>query len=166
MVAVLRQWQEMGGRTENQAYRGACRRQYRVLGNFLALAAWVRGLDCIVLVRADLERFLGFRRFKSARVEWPRADLKPWFPHQEPYYKSGVPSSIHSLFLSRVPISKYLPPGTMTTDERIARMREGAPPTARLSGKGLAPTEPEIVSRLAVLAAGLAAPAADLRNEW
>ncbi len=39
----------------------------------------MRGLDCIVLVRGDLEAFLGLKRFKSTRVKWLKEDLKPWF---------------------------------------------------------------------------------------
>src|SRR4051794_34042803 len=106
----------------NEPHRESCRRHHRVIGNYLAMTAWQRGLDCIVLDRPALERFLGLRRFKSPRVEWLMSDLKPWFPHQEAYYHTGAPSSIHSLFLARVPISAHLPEGSMTTAQRIKRM--------------------------------------------
>lgn len=113
--------------SENRAYRDACRRQHRVIANYLAVEAWSRGVDCIVLERLDLEELLGLKRFKSARVRWMLTDIKPWFPYQEPYYRSNSPSSVSSLFLSRVPISSHLPTGSMTTDQRIAGMATGSP---------------------------------------
>jgi len=60
----------------------------------------MRGLDCIVLVRWDLEAFLGLERFKNTRVKWLTEDLKPWFPSRTPYYRTQAPSSINSLFLA------------------------------------------------------------------
>ncbi len=145
--------------SENPAHRAACRRQHRVIANYLALTAWLRGVDCVVLVRADLQKFLGLERFKGSRVQWLRADIKPWFPYQLPYYVTAAPSSIHSLFLSRVDLADYLPHGSMSTDQRITRMPEGSPRTERFSkGSTKVPDEAEIVSRLAVLAAGLGSP--------
>jgi hypothetical protein len=146
--------------SENQAYREACRRQHRVIANYLAVEAWRRGLDCIALDRGDLEKLLGLTRFKSVRVGWMQKDFAAWFPHQKPYYRASAKSSIGSLFLSRVPIEEHLPEGTMTFEERIARMGADAPPTAAFTeGRRKAPDEATIVSRLAVLAAGLDVPA-------
>ena len=137
--------------TRNDPHRDYCRRQHRIIGHYLALTAWLRGLDCIVLVRSDLEKFLGLERFKSIRVKWLKEDLKPWFPHQEDYYNTSMPSSIHSLFLSRVSISSYLPEGSMTTEARIAQMPIESPRTERFSrsqtGKEV-PPEAEMVSYL------------------
>jgi hypothetical protein len=58
-------------------YRTACARRHHIIGHYLAVQAWIRGLDCIVLDRADLEFFLGLQRFKSVRVTWLREDLRP-----------------------------------------------------------------------------------------
>ena len=88
-------------------------------------------------------------------------DLRPWFPHQEDYYRTGAQSSIHSLFLSRVPIGEFLPVGSMTTEQRIERMSEGAPKTALfLDHRWLKerPSEAEMVSQLMLLASGVATP--------
>lgn len=146
--------------TENEPHRESCRRQHRVIGNYLAMEAWTRGLDCIVLIRSDMESFLGLRRFKSTRVNWLKADLMPWFPYQEAYFKTGSPSSIHSLFLSRVPISRHLPSGTMTTDKRIAGIAKDAPKTKRFSTSSTkVPGEAKILSDLVLLASGLDIPA-------
>src|SRR5215471_12141353 len=142
-------------------HREFCRNHHRIIGHFLAVPAWMRGLECIVLVRDDLEAFLGLKRFKTARVRWLMEDLKPWFPSQTPYYKTTSPSSIHSLFLARVPMKEHLPVGSMTTAERIADMDARAPRTERLTTKddgSEVPSLPKIVSMLSVSAAGLDAP--------
>src|SRR5260221_14598706 len=112
----------MNVKTTTDPYRELCRHHHRIIGHFLAVQAWMRGLDCIVLIRDDLEAFLGLKRFKSARVKWLREDLKPWFPSQTHYFKSSAPSSIHSLFLARVPMVRYLPSGSMTTEDRMREM--------------------------------------------
>ncbi len=145
----------------NDPHRESCRRQHRVLGQYLAIEAWLRGVECLVLERSDLGGFLGLERFKSMRVAWLQDDLSPWFSFQVPYYSSSSPSSLHSLFLSRVPIEQHLPPGTMMTDRRIEEMAADAPRTQKLS-KGRSgrrfPSEAKIVGYLATLSAGLAAP--------
>lgn len=142
-------------------HRSACQRQHHVLGHFLAIQAWLRRLDCIVLVRQDLEVFLGLQRFKSQRVKWLRSDFSPWFKYKESYFLSNSPSSLHSLFLSRVPIKTSLPTGSMTTDERISGMPDGAPPTARFAVPNKDQrrlTEEDIVQYLALLDSGLSLP--------
>ena len=142
-------------------HREACRRQHRVLGHFLAIQSWLRGLDCIVLVREDLEVFLGLERFKSQRVEWLREDLAPWFPHQDAYYLSKSTSSLHSLFLARVPMGLWLPQGSMTTEQRIKTLDPLAPNTARFSSKVKGHRvlkESDVVRYLAILDSGLSLP--------
>lgn len=144
------------------AHREACARQHRVLGHFLAVQSWVRRLDCIVLVRKDLEVFLGLERFKTQRIRWLKQDLKPWFEFQEAYFLTRSPASLSSLFLSRVPISVHLPSGSMTTDDRIKNMPKGAPRTERFTSVHKsghrAPNEADIVKYLAVLDSGLSNP--------
>jgi hypothetical protein len=143
-------------------YRGYCTRQHHVLGHYLAVQAWNRGLDCIVLQRADLEFFLGLQRFKSVRVDWLREDLRPWFTHQEAYYKTGAPSSIHSLFLGRVSVTAFLPKGSMSTALRFAGMSPGAPKTAVFFDPAWVserPSAADMVSQLALLSSGVSIPA-------
>lgn len=145
----------------NDPYRDACRKEHRLIGHYLAVQAWIRGLDCIVLVRHDLEALFALERFKSARIEWLKEDLRPWFPEQQAYYRSGAESSIDALFLSRVPVKLFLPRGTMTTDARINGMPEDSPKTERFtstSSKKDVPTKEEILSFLAFLDAGLIDP--------
>lgn len=144
------------------AHRESCRRQHRVLGHFLVVQAWLRGLDCIVLVRRDLEVFLDLKRFKGTRVEWLRADLEPWFPHQVVYNLATAASSLHALFLSRVSVESFLPLGDMGTDERIAGVMPGGPKIDRLTDEKdyslNPPTERDIVRYLAILDSGLDEP--------
>lgn len=142
-------------------HRESCRRQHRVLGQYLAMQVWIRGLECIVLQRRDLEKFLGLERFKSSRVRWLREDLKPWFPCQEAHYQTASPSSIHSLYLSRSPMDAHLPTGSMTVDARLKKMAKNAPRTELFLKQGYPwrpPTERDIVSQLAAISAGLATP--------
>ncbi len=146
-----------------EPHREACRRQHRVLGHFLAVQAWLRGLECVVLVRSDLEAFLDLVRFKGKRVKWLCEDLSPWFPNQVPYYLSSSPSSLHSLFLSRVPIAKWLADGSMSTERRILKIPKEGPKTERFS-KAIKGhrflTEADMVRYLAVLNSGLTQPQA------
>lgn len=129
--------------------------QHRVVANFLAVEAWSRGLDCIALERADLEQLLGLKRFKAERVRWMMENFKPWVPDRVRYY--GRQESTRTLYLSGVPIEEHLAPGWLTTEPRIARMPKTAPRTKRFRKVGT-PNEGEIVSRLAILAAGLDVP--------
>ena len=119
-------------------YRQHCQRQHRVLGQYLAIQAWLRCVDCFVIQRTDLQTFLGLERFKHVRIEWLEEDLKPWFPYQAsflhwPSYREGVVPSFQNLFLSRVPIGKFLSEDTVTLEERLARMPSDAPRTQKFT---------------------------------
>ena len=145
----------------DDAHRLACRRQHRVFGQYLALQSWVRGLDCIVVERRDLEHYLGLERLKGARIEWLKDDLLPWFPYQQDYQMGGRSNSIHSLFLARVPVATFLSEESLTTEDRITAMPAGSPKTGLLVPSNRfwpPPTEKEIIAQLAVQASGLAVP--------
>lgn len=142
-------------------HRQACQRQHRVLGHFLAMQAWLRGVECLALERLDLEMFLGLKRFKEERVRWVGADLKPWFPHQVILEQGSSGFSLHSLYLSRVPINQWLPDGKMTTDARIAAMASEAPKTEAFASPAKGKRrlkESDIVRYLALLDSGLTLP--------
>src|SRR6266851_4509070 len=136
-------------------HREFCRRQHRVIGHFLALQAWTRGVDCIVLQREHLESFLGLERFKRARQEWLMTDLLPWFPHQVKIHRHGTPSSLASLFLSRVSLDEHFPRGSMGTAKRVAKLNPDIRTCVfKLPGRSKA-AEATVVSTLALLASGL-----------
>ncbi len=143
-------------------HREFCRRQHRVIGHFLALQAWTRGVDCIVLQREHLESFLGLERFKRARQEWLMEDLRPWFPHQQKIRRFGTKSSLASLFLSRVSLDEHFPRGPpMTTAQRIAKLKPAVRACVFKLPRGAKVHEATMVSQLALLASGLATPRQD-----
>jgi len=113
------------------------------------------------LKRHHLESFLGLERFKRARQEWLIEDLRPWFPHHVNLPFSRTPS-LASLFLSRVSL-EHFPPGTMGTAQRIAKLKKLKPAVRACvfklrRGSKVGAAEATMVSKLALLASGLATP--------
>ena len=129
-------------------HRGFCMRDHRIIGNYLSICAWNKKLDCIVLHRFDIEELLGVKKINRQRIIWFIDDLKPWFPHHEAYSGTGKqinfirhrifnsPINVGYLFLSRVPIDKYLPAGTMNAEERIKGMPRNSPKTNFIISRG------------------------------
>jgi hypothetical protein len=142
-------------------HRASCQRQHRVLGHYLAVQAWLRGVDCIVVERQDLEAYLGLQRFKSERIRWLLEDLIPWFPYNSVYYMSSAESSLHSLFLARVEIESWLPESWRSTVDIVTKLKPDAPKMGLLfspdAGKRRI-QESEVVRYLAILDSGLVAP--------
>src|SRR6266513_1768191 len=97
------------------------RRRHRIVGHYLAITAWIRGLDCIVLDRNDLQSLLSISNTGEDRVKQFVEDIKPWFQFNKPYYRPGSKTFVKSLFLSRAKLDSYLPKGRMGVDQRIAR---------------------------------------------
>lgn len=107
--------------------REGARRQHRAVSLFVVIQSWLRNLDGVALQRSHLERLLGLERFKKTRVTWLQEDLKEFFPHQEIYWLTGKEDSLHSLIVARLPISKHLPQGSMTTEKRVSGIPAGGP---------------------------------------
>jgi hypothetical protein len=130
----------------------------------LAIQAWLRGVDCIVLARNEVLTFLNARETGVERIKQFKADIKPWFKFVKPYYKEDSRTYIRSLFLSRINLDSYLPSGTMTTDERMTKAiaaADGKFSIERFSRKdNKVPSEEEMVSDLALFATGLKTPKA------
>ena len=144
-----------------EEHRLACQRQHRVMGHFLAIQAWLRGVDCLVLEREDLQRFLGLQRFKEERVRWIQEDLRPWFKHQSSMEQGGAGFSLHSLYLSRVEIEKWIPGGEFSTEDRIKAFDKKAPKTEKFSHSSAQRSlvdELDVVRYLALLDSGLVDP--------
>lgn len=147
--------------SENAEHRDYWRRQHRILAHYLAHEAWVRGLDCVALERHHLSVFLGLQRFKRSHIEWLCSDVSPWFPHYVTYERKSSSYSLHSIFLSRLPISDFLSGDELHTEDRISRIPCRAPKTAMLVAPDSDddfPDETNVLSRLAHLAAGLIEP--------
>jgi len=146
------------------------RRQHRIVGHYLAVTAWIRGLDCIVLDRSDVQTLLRISDTREGRVTQFVADIKPWFQFNKAYYKPQSKTFLKSLFLSRASLDSYLPKGRMGVDQRIAKAitANGALKIERFSnirGSNSAPSETEMVSYLALLAAGIKSPTVNAANK-
>ncbi|MFY0568112.1 hypothetical protein ACN28E_30360 [Archangium lansingense] len=145
-------------------HREYCRRQHRLLAHHLSIEAWCAGDDCILLERNHLEEFLKLERFKTTRVQWLLEDIKPWFKHTEPVYSGpeGELSSLEALYLSRVPIARkfLVRPDPINADELVAWLRNNGLRVNLLHSVSavIPPSEEQIVTRLALLASGLAEP--------
>lgn len=113
--------------------REGARRQHRAAAVFAVIQCWLRGLDGVVFERNHLERVLGLERFKKTRVTWLGADLKDFFPFQSVYWHAlkrnsdGELNSFQSLWVSRIDLTPYLAPGTMSTQARLAKLPNGGP---------------------------------------
>lgn len=107
-------------------------------------------------MRAELKSVLDLKRVKATRIKWLREDLAPWFTYQKTYYDSRAPSSINSLFLSRVPLAPHLPDGRMTPSERVRGIPADAVRVALLKEGSL--DEATIIATMVQRSTGLAAP--------
>jgi hypothetical protein len=110
--------------------REGARRQHRALALFATIQCWMNKSEGVAFEREQLQRLLGLERFKKTRVDWLTTDLQELFPHVKAYRFTRAPTSLSSMFVSRVPISKRLPKGSMTTKERLAKMSKTAPKIA------------------------------------
>lgn len=146
------------------AHRQACQRQHRVLGHFLAIQSWLRGIDCIAIERDDLKSFLGLMKLEQVRVEWVLEDLSPWFPFNNVYELSGAAQSLHSIYFSRLEIESFLNQNakTMPSEARIKALPVGAPKTqlffSNPKNNLVRLTEIDVVKYLAILDSGLSLP--------
>lgn len=145
------------------------RRRHRIVGHYLALQAWIRGIDCVVLDRSDVQRLLNVSNTGEDRVRQFTDDVKPWFKFSKPYYKPGSHTYLRSLFLSRVSLDSYLPKGRMGVDQRIMKAitSNGTIKIERfvqVRGSQSIPSEEEMVSYLALLAAGVRSPTAKVKT--
>ena len=93
-------------------YRESNRRRHKLFGAYLTFWAWMHKVDCVVLNRQTLLKFLDIKRMSNKRVDWMKEDLKELFPYASAMYNttSGVYSS---LYLSRLPYPNNFPWGSM-----------------------------------------------------
>ena len=91
------------------------------LANFLAMVAWVKLCDCVVVEAADLRSYFSVDRLEDSRVERLLEAAEPLFPYAEKLYEVPEQRSNLSLYLSRVPLpSRIFDLGTMATSDRVA----------------------------------------------
>ncbi len=146
-------------------------RLHRTLGVYLALKAWIRGFDCIVLSRKDLLTFFDMKVTPGERMEQIKKDVKPWFRGfvaSRP--RPNNPTFVNYLFLIRkVMDESYFSSGTSLSSSGVKLLvknvnssdNPGAPKTVffrECVSEGRVPTQKEILSELVLVASGLEVP--------
>ena len=127
------------------------KRQNYYIGRFLYMQTCLTEINCIVLTRWHLRKFLDVDRLDGTRRKWFQDDLERWFPHQTYYHRTKSSSEMYALFLSRDPIRPYLPKGTLFLPQGINCMPDGAPKTMLYSKMscGKIHDESQIIKELA-----------------
>jgi hypothetical protein len=146
---------------EDTSHRLFSQRQHRVLGLHLATQCWINGLDAIAVERTQFCSYLSLQRVKRARVNAFHENLKPWFTFSYPYFATKAPDSFHSVILSRKDANAAIPDGPMTTAARVAAIKKAGlaiMAVGELKTWDAQLAENAIVSQVALLAAGIAAP--------
>src|SRR5665213_3143890 len=92
---------------KNKLYRDSCERRHRVIANYLAVRAWWRGADCVVLSREILREILGVDRLKEIRLTWFQEDIKRWFPYSN-VRRAWMTNAVNSVFLARTKVDMDL----------------------------------------------------------
>jgi len=144
---------------DDSSHRLFAQRQHRVLGLHLAIQCWINGLDAVALERKHFCSYLSLERVKRVRVAQFREDIEPWFPYSKAFFTK--PDSFRSIVLSRRDLASTLPTGTMSTLERVKRANTAGfaiQLVAKLTTWDADLAESAIVSHVALVAAGLAAP--------
>ena len=146
----------MKTKPDNELYRI----QHRIVAHYLALQAWVRCIDCIVLVRGDLKALFDIENTGKDRLQQLIADMKPWFSCIRPYYREGSETYVRCLFLSRVEFNLPSQHGRVKVTQLMEEVGHHLPRIGRFSKKGVleVPSHIDIVSNLALFAAGMKTP--------
>jgi hypothetical protein len=77
-------------------------RRHRIIGRYLAIQAWLRGFDCIVLTREHLKTFLDRENIWEEHIKAFTTDINPWFRDHKLYRLNNANRPVHSLFLFRL----------------------------------------------------------------
>ncbi len=107
--------------------REGARRQHRSVALFAVVQCWLRNLDGLVFDREHLDRLVGLRQFKGARVDWLLEDFREFFQHVEIFRYESKKKSFDALYVSRCELTGWLPNGTMTDEKRLANIASGGP---------------------------------------
>ncbi len=136
-------------RQTKDIYRDACGQSHRILGAYLALWAWKKGVDCIALDRDQLLPYLGLGAMRKQRLHWLAEDIKDFFPHQEPleFSRSGGHGS---LYLSRKAFPDDVFEGVMLDEKRVKVLSE----RGLRASLGRLPSEDRMITVLATAAVG------------
>jgi hypothetical protein len=155
----------------DKQHREYCQRQHRIVRNWLASQAWLRGIDCIVITSENIKGLFKLKKLEYSRIADFIKDVKPWFRYSKKIWTGRSPSGIFQfVFLSRVEISisgneltfpssqqRNLPPKEIKG--KITELKDSLPRIELLEFLNTTlPTETEIVSEQCLLAVGLEYP--------
>ena len=87
-------------------------RLHRIVGLYLALKAWCRGINCIALARLEVRQFFAMDSTPRQRMTEIQSDLEPWFKGFKPYYRENDNTYVQWLFLSQGKDISFLPEGS------------------------------------------------------
>lgn len=132
-----------------EIYRESCRRSHRVLGSYLVLWAWRKGVDCVVVDRSELFWYLGIKAMRKERLQWLDQDIKDLFPYVENL--SGRTGGHYSTYLSRRKFPRGVFDAYMRDDDRVGALGKHGLRAASID----LPTERKMIGQLAAVAAGL-----------
>jgi len=131
-------------------YRETHRRSHRILGVYLILQAWQKGVDCVAVPRGSLLNFLELTRMRNQRIDWIKEDIKDIFPHVWTTVSSGT-SNYATAYLSRYPIPDVSTSGSMTDIKRCELMTDHGLKAAVIK----VPKEKELVQYIVLTSNGL-----------
>jgi hypothetical protein len=94
-----------------------------MLGSYLALWAWRKRIDCVVIHRDELHPYLGIKARRQQRLRWLVADIKDLFPYVQELYQ-GRTRAHGSLYLSRVRFPRDVFDDSMYDVDRIGLLRQ------------------------------------------
>jgi hypothetical protein len=134
----------------NETYREANRRRHRLLGSYLALYAWEKKVDCVVLVRDQLVPFLEMGSLPESRIKWVIDDVYKLFPfHSVVWDNKG--KKVEALYLSRQQIPANAWQNGLSTEEYVEALKN-----AGLNTKiAKVPAESEIIRVMAFISHGI-----------
>src|SRR6266540_6268080 len=132
-----------------EIYRDACRRSHRILSRYLALWAWKRRVDCVVVSRHELFAYLGIKAMRGKRLDWLAQDIKDLFPYTKALYQRA--GAHGSTYLSRLKFPSGAFDDRMYDVDRIRVLEQHGLRAAEIS----LPTESRVVAFLVTAATGL-----------
>ncbi len=130
-------------------YREACRRSHRILGHYLALRAWMKRIDCLVIDRSGLLPYLGVGAMRKKRLTWLADDIKEMFPYVESVYYSGA-GVYAGLYVSRLKFPQAAFHDSMSDKKRLRWLRSHGLRSSAFK----VPSERQMVAVLASAATG------------
>jgi hypothetical protein len=106
-------------------YREFTKRTHRTMATYLAIVAWTRDLDCVVIDREEIVRFWGLsKRVEKQRLEWLKSDIQHFFPYVEALNFTSGTKKFGSLYFARRQFPKKSFDAAMADKKRALSLTE------------------------------------------